>query len=141
MKNTMASAPSLALGVATTAALLLGACGGDTPPPAPFIPSTQVMAVSTPMPHYPAALGCAGIGGVVGLGLTIGVDGKPSEVFLVNSSGHAALDQAAIEGVKSWKFEPATRRGQPVTQGIQVPVNFKPPQVRPSDCFQLDEQR
>ncbi|HEY5971872.1 MAG TPA: energy transducer TonB [Pseudoxanthomonas sp.] len=141
MKKTSTSASLLALCIASTATLLLGACGGDSPEPAPFIPSTQVVAVNTPMPRYPTELGCAGIGGVVGLGLTIGVEGKPTEVLLINSSGHDALDKAAMEGVTSWKFEPATRRGKPVTQGIQVPVNFKPPQVRPDDCFKLDEQR
>ena len=120
---------------------LLSACGGDSPEPAAFIPSTQVAAVNTPMPHYPAELGCAGIGGLVMLDLTVGTDGKPTKVQLMGSSGQPALDRSALEGVKSWQFEPATRGGKPVLQGIRVPVNFKPPQVRPSDCFALDEQR
>ena len=141
MKNRFRPAPWLPLGITLAATLLLGACGADSPEPAAFIPSTQVAALSTPMPHYPAELGCAGIGGVVGLGMTIGTDGKPANVKLLSSSGQAALDKSALEGVKSWQFEPATRRGKPVVQGIQVPVNFKPPQVRPNDCFKLDEQR
>lgn len=120
---------------------LLSACSADAPEPAAFIPSTQVAAVTTPMPHYPAELGCAGIGGVVMLDLTVGIDGKPTKVQLLASSGQAALDKSALEGVKSWQFEPATRGGKPVLQGIRVPVNFKPPQVRPNDCFSLDEQR
>ena len=120
---------------------LLSACSADSPEPAAFIPSTQVAAVNTPMPHYPAELGCAGIGGVVMLDLTVGTDGKPTKVQLMGSSGQPALDKAALEGVKSWQFEPATRGGKPVLQGIRVPVNFKPPQVRPNDCFSLDEQQ
>lgn len=120
---------------------LLPACSADSPPPAPVIPSTQVTALNTPMPHYPAELGCAGIGGMVMLNLTIGTDGKPAKVEMLAGSGQEALDKSALEGVKSWQFEPATRGGKPVVQSIRVPVNFKPPQIRPNDCFSLDEQR
>ena len=141
MKNRFHPTSSLPLGISLATTLLLGACSADSPEPATFIPSTQVVAVNTPMPHYPAELGCAGIGGVVVLNLSIGPDGKPADVKLLGSSGQDALDKAALEGVKSWQFEPATRGGKPVVQGIQVPVNFKPPQIRPDDCFRLDEQR
>lgn len=141
MKSRFDSRFQLALGASLAIAVLLSACGADSPQSAPVIPSTQVAAVNTPMPHYPAELGCAGIGGMVMLSMAVDVDGKPANVQLVASSGQDALDKSALEGVKSWQFEPATRGGKPVVQSIQVPVNFKPPQVRPSDCFSLDEQR
>ena len=141
MKNRFHSLSPLSFAATLAMTALLPACGSDSPEPAAFIPSTQVTAVRTPMPDYPAELGCAGIGGVVTLSLTIGADGKPANVQLVGSSGQAALDKSAQEGVKSWQFEPATRGGKPVLQTIQVPVNFKPPQVRPDDCFKLDEPR
>lgn len=141
MNNRFPARYLLASCVLFSVGALLSACGADSPEPAAFIPSTQVAAVDTPMPHYPAELGCAGVGGVVMLDLTVGTDGKPAKVRLLGSSGQPALDKAALEGVKSWQFEPATRGGKPVVQGIRVPVNFKPPQVRPSDCFTLDEQR
>jgi len=34
------------------------------------------------------------------------------------------LDENAIEAVKSWKFEPAMKDGQPVRVEIAIEVNF-----------------
>lgn len=124
----------LLAGLATTG------CGGPSDNGAPVVPPTEVTAVSTPRPDYPIELACAGVGGEVVLGLTVGIDGKPANVQLVRTSGNAALDQAAIAGVDSWQFKPATRNGQPRTHDIQVPMNFRPPQVRPEQCFALDAQ-
>ena len=117
---------------------LLAACGKADAPAEPFIPSTQVMATETPPPDYPFEVACAGIGGTTVLTVTVGVEGKPTEVVLAQSSGNAALDKAALERVPSWQFQAATRRGEPVPMSIKVPVNFKPPVVRPDDCFKLD---
>lgn len=117
---------------------LLAACGKADAPAEPFIPSTQVMATQTPPPDYPFEVACAGIGGTTVLTVTVGVEGKPTEVVLAQSSGNAALDKAALERVPSWQFQAATRRGEPVPMSIKVPVNFKPPVERPADCFKLD---
>ena len=117
---------------------LLAACGKADAPAEPFIPSTQVMATETPPPDYPIEVACAGIGGTTVLTVTVGMEGKPTEVVLTQSSGNAALDKAALERVPSWQFQAATRRGEPVPMSIKVPVNFKPPVVRPDDCFKLD---
>lgn len=117
---------------------LLAACGKADAPAEPFIPSTQVMATETPPPDYPIEVACAGIGGTTVLTVTVGVEGKPTKVVLAQSSGNAALDKAALERVPSWQFQAATRRGEPVPMSIKVPVNFKPPVVRPDDCFKLD---
>jgi hypothetical protein len=35
------------------------------------------------------------------------------------------LDENAVETVKTWRFEPATRDGQPTTARISVEVSFK----------------
>ncbi|MET1163185.1 MAG: energy transducer TonB, partial [Pseudoxanthomonas sp.] len=122
MSNRFLSIPLFAFGAMLSATALLSGCGAEQPLPVPVVPSTQVAAVNTPMPHYPAELGCAGIGGMVMLDMTIATDGKPTNVQLLGSSGQAALDKSALEGVKSWQFEPATRGGKPVVQSIRVPV-------------------
>jgi len=123
--------------VAVAPALLV-ACGKTAAPTEEFIPSTQVMAMQTPPPDFPIEVACAGIGGTTVLTVTVGVEGKPTEVVLAQSSGNAALDKAALERVPNWQFQAATRRGQPVPMSIKVPVNFKPPVERPADCFKLD---
>ena len=45
------------------AALTLGACTSSDQPAAPVIAPTEVAAVQTPPPDYPAELGCTGVGG------------------------------------------------------------------------------
>ena len=36
------------------------------------------------------------------------------------------LDRAAYEAVRRWRFQPATKNGQPVPVMINVEVNFRP---------------
>ena len=125
---------------AFTIVLLLAACGSSEPQ-APPIPSTPLTAVLTPPPVYPLELACAGIEGTSVLQVTVDTKGVPSAVSVAHSSGNEQLDQSALTAVKAWEFEPATRGGQPVTQSLQVPVNFRLPAVRPDECFQLDGRK
>lgn len=125
--------------VAATACLaLLASCGGEPAGP-PVIPATQVTAVDTPPPQYPIEVACRGIGGTVGLSVTIGLDGKPSKILVTSPHQALALNAAATEAVRGWQFNAATRNGQPVETTIQVPVTFNPPTVRPQRCFALDD--
>lgn len=127
---------------ATAVAVSLASCGDSAEEPASTIPQyTEVAAVDTPTPAYPMELACAGVGGEVVLALTVGVQGTPTEVRLVQGSGNEALDRVAVEGVQGWQFKPATRGGQPQPTTIQVPVNFNVPQPRPEECFALDAQQ
>ncbi len=105
------------------------------------IPATPPIAVDTPPPTYPLELACAGRGGEVVLMLTVGVDGAPSQVRTEASSGRKGLDAAAVAAVRTWRFEPATSRGKPVSAQIRVPVNFTAPVMRPDVCFQFDEEQ
>jgi protein TonB len=122
--------------------LLLGACHKGPEQPAPAaVALTELMAVDTPPPGYPEELACDNIGGQVLLALSVGADGKVASANVLRSSGIAPLDKAALEGVRNWTFKPATRDGVAQSSKLQVPVNFRPPAVRPQACFALDEQR
>ncbi|MEO8366870.1 MAG: energy transducer TonB [Pseudoxanthomonas sp.] len=123
------------LAIACSAVLV--ACSADKAPLPPAIASTELAAVDTPKPDYPLELACAGISGTTVLVVTIGTEGKPTEVKLAQSSGDERLDKSALERVPSWQFNPPTRNGQPFAQTIQIPVNFKAPAERPTECFAL----
>lgn len=66
-------------------------------------------------------------GGRAVVAYTIGTDGSMVSVELVESSGDAAADAAAVNAAWSWSFEPALDNGEPVqysgTKGIQIRVN------------------
>ncbi len=122
-------------------ATAIAGCGGSTPPAEPVPPPTPVAAIDTPPPQYPIELACAGIGGQTVLDVEVGPEGIPTAIGQVSGSGNDQLDQLARDAVQGWKFRPATRAGQPVAQGIRVPVSFTPPAVRPDACFALDAGR
>lgn len=123
-------------------AALLSACGGTGPdtPTAPATPPTEVAAVKTPPPEYPLELACMGVGGTTTLKVVVGIEGKPSEVTQLSSSGNPQLDEQARTAVLAWQFNAATRNGQKVPATIQVPVSFNPPQPRPDSCFAVEER-
>ena len=131
----MRSASLSCLAAASLAAGLLAAC--EAPPAPQSVPSTEVAAIDTPPPEYPLALACDGIGGTVELELTVGPDGSVTGASTRESSGQAALDAAALEAVRAWRFRPATRNGQPVEVQIAVPMTFNVPPSEPEGCYFL----
>jgi protein TonB len=79
---------------------------------------------SNPAPEYPAAAKRRREEGEVRLRVTVSPDGRPLRVSLFRSSGHALLDQAAMDAVLRWTFEPARAAGEPVEDRVIVPVRF-----------------
>ncbi|MCF7220536.1 energy transducer TonB [Marilutibacter chinensis] len=112
--------------LASIAVLAASSCRAPAPPPEPDQPSTEVAATHTPPPDYPLEQACSDIGGTVLMQVVVGPEGRATEVGILESSGVPELDRAAEAGVRAWEFRPATRRGQPVSQTIQVPMNFTP---------------
>ena len=58
------------------------------------------------------------------LWVIVGPDGHPHNIQVQRSLG-MGLDEKAIEAVRTWKFEPARKDGQPVAVQIYVEVNFR----------------
>ena len=78
-----------------------------------------------PPPSYPEPARLAHEEGVVVLLVEVGHSGNPTGVRLRQSSGYAALDQAAIRAVRDWKFRPATAAGMVVASSVSIPVRFE----------------
>jgi TonB family protein len=64
------------------------------------------------------------LGGTVTFRVTIGTDGKPSNIRA--SDGPAALVSAALEAVKQWTYGPAKLNGRLVESETQVTLRFTP---------------
>ncbi|WP_222564359.1 energy transducer TonB [Novilysobacter antarcticus] len=114
--------------------LMLAGCNSEQSEQPVQVAPTQPMAVETPPPEYPEELACAGIEGVVGVLLTIGVDGIPKNVKVEDTSGHPQLDQSAVDAVKGWKFQAGTSRGKPAESPLRVPVKFTAPDMDSERC-------
>ncbi|MBU1213662.1 MAG: energy transducer TonB [Gammaproteobacteria bacterium] len=80
--------------------------------------------LNNPRPPYPLVARRMGYQGKVVLNVEVLAEGRAGEVKLQTSSGFDILDKAALQTVKTWKFSPAKRFGQPVTQWFLVPIKF-----------------
>ena len=75
-------------------------------------------------PPYPEVARRAKIEGVVILEAVITKTGGVEEVKVIRAL-HPVLDQAAINAVKQWKYEPAVLNGRPVKVYFTVTVTFR----------------
>jgi TonB family protein len=94
-------------------------------------------AVYSPDPEYSQAARVVKREGTVLLGVILGRDGSPDDVWVIRkfvySNGEQktfkalglGLEQKAIEAVRHWKFEPATKDGEPVPVFLNVEVTFR----------------
>ena len=82
---------------------------------------------SNPTPAYPAAALNAGTEGDVIVRLQVDANGRVSHAAVVGHDGGTdpALDQAAIEALQQWRFQPAMRDGRAINSVVQVPVEFR----------------
>lgn len=73
---------------------------------------------------YPEKARRAGLEGTTMLQIKVLADGSVGDVRLERSAGYPDLDNAAIEAIRRWRFEPARRRGEPVDVWILLPIRF-----------------
>ena len=92
---------------------------GAVSPPAPL------EGARNPEPEYPFASRLRGDQGVVRVRLGVSAAGEVTEVEVIATSGHPALDDSARRAVQRWRFRPAMRDGVPVPGSIRTAVHFR----------------
>jgi TonB family protein len=78
-------------------------------------------------PIYPDIVKSGAIQGFVTLDVEVLPNGTAGSIEIVGRglmSGPGGPDEAAIEAVRQWKFEPARRHGQPVVSWVRLPFTF-----------------
>ncbi len=79
----------------------------------------------SPPPAYPAVARRRGLQGTVTVRVLVGADGSVENAEVADSSGFDALDDAALETVRSrWRFVPARHDGLAVESWVLVPIRF-----------------
>jgi protein TonB len=76
-------------------------------------------------PAYPDVARRMGAEGTTLLRIRILEDGAVGEVLVARSAGHPSLDEAAVEAVRRWRFEPAKRDGRPIQVWASLPIRFR----------------
>lgn len=87
----------------------------DTPPR----PTTQVP------PRYPRDLLKSKQEGKVLVLVTVDERGVVTNASVRETSGFAAMDQAAVNAVKRWKFKPGIKGGRKAVMTATIPFNFR----------------
>ena len=80
--------------------------------------------LKNPTPAYPLLAIRQGAQGQVLLLVEVLTDGRAGRIDLEKSSGHAALDAAAINAVRAWRFTPARKDGLLAAQTVSIPIQF-----------------
>jgi len=76
-------------------------------------------------PRYPGVARRLNWEGRVVLRVAVDLSGAVTAVTVTRSSGRELLDQAALEAVRAWRFEPAHASGVPMAGETDVSVRFE----------------
>jgi len=80
--------------------------------------------IYTPDPEYSQAAQQAHFQGTLELRMVIDKTGHTTKIRIVRPIGFG-LDDKAVDAVKMWRFEPATRNGEPVEVQMNVTTGFR----------------
>src|SRR6267142_2063538 len=75
-------------------------------------------------PEYSEQARKAMLTGTVLLSMIVDAAGQPRDLKVLTPIG-SGLDEKAVDAIKKWKFEPATKDGTPVAVQLMVQVNFR----------------
>ncbi len=75
-------------------------------------------------PKFPPAASQRGIDGWVDLQFLVNTDGSVGELTIVGAQPVGIFEQAALDAVRHWHYQPLMRDGQAVTQRARVRLRF-----------------
>jgi len=106
-----------------------GLAGGGSKPVAPSAPLMvggdvrQAKLISSTPPQYPLLAKTQHIEGNVRIDALVDENGKVSLMKVV--SGPTLLQQAAMDAIRQWKYQPATLDGKAVPMHLTVTLQFR----------------
>lgn len=98
----------------------------EAPASEPVLVPPKLVATEPP-PYPPNVEGAAS----VLLEVVVEADGSVGNVVVVE--GREGFDEAAVDAVKNYRFEPARRADSPVRARIRISVTFSPPEEHPRE--------
>lgn len=109
---------------------VIGGMGGAPPPPRPHqtgplrvggnVQAARI--INRVQPSYPPLARQTRISGTVRLHAIISKDGTIRELEVIN--GHPLLQQAALDAVRQWRYQPTLLNGEPVEVDTTIDVIF-----------------
>jgi TonB family protein len=75
-------------------------------------------------PQFPDVARKRGLDGWVDLQFVVGTDGAVSDVAVVGAQPVGVFEQAALDAVRHWRYQPVLRAGQAISQHARVRLRF-----------------
>jgi TonB family protein len=111
-----------AINVQTPAAQRAGSVVAPSEPE--IVPISQLTRINYVGPEYPRAARRRNVTGAVDIGFTVTTDGRVRAVSVISSDPGDTFDQAAMEAVEQWRFEPVIENGVAVEKRSAVRLSF-----------------
>ncbi len=107
-----------------SAATAVGAEPVRSQPQPKVLPASAVRYLVEPVLTYPRASQDLGESGTVVLKVLVDELGRPKEVEVAKSSGHARLDQQAMQAMRRARFQPHIEDGAARPVWVMAPQTF-----------------
>ena len=92
--------------------------------PGSYVDASTLTRTHYVAPEFPRAARERGIDGWVDVQFVVGTDGAVSDAKIVGAQPVGIFEQAALDAVRRWHYQPALRDGAPATQPARVRVRF-----------------
>lgn len=76
-------------------------------------------------PSFPARARSLGQSGWVTLSFVVDIDGSTQDVHVVEAEPQGVFDDAALDAVKSWRFDPGQHEGTPIAVRVRQTLRFE----------------
>lgn len=123
-KTESVSVPETEFGATADRAAPPAAAGAEVEKEEPVLVEVPAFASPPGPPVYPALARQRRQQGTVVVEVRLGEGGEQLQHRLLQSSGVAALDQAALAAVQSWEFLPYRENGRARTSRVRLPIRF-----------------
>jgi protein TonB len=121
--NTVQSIPEPAARTSTQATRIATTPGFVNTEPE-MVPVSRLTRTNYVAPKYPRAAHRRNVTGSVDVTFTVTTDGKIRELTVLKSEPGETFDQAAIDAVGKWRFEPVVENGVAVEKRTAVRLAF-----------------
>ncbi len=81
--------------------------------------------ISSARANYPASAAKVKFSGSTSIIMTIGTDGRVTDVKVSKSSGNDACDREAVNAARKYRFKPAMRGDTPIESPYSISIDFK----------------
>jgi protein TonB len=99
-----------------------GTVGGSQEPE--MVPVSQLTRINYVGPEYPRAARRRNVQGSVDVGFVVTTDGRVRSLTVLSSDPGDTFDQAALDAVEQWRFEPVMENGAAVEKRTAVRLAF-----------------